>query len=105
MDVILGPSYAGAAPPHECARYWSYTSTWNLLDYPAVVFPVTTVSPEDDKDPHYIPKNDQDKFNYDLYDKEQYLGLPINLQLIARRNLDEKLLAALAAIENALGKS
>ncbi|KAL2414729.1 Acetamidase [Exophiala dermatitidis] len=102
VDVILGPAYPGAAPPHDCARYWSYTSTWNLLDYPSVVFPVTKVSLEDHKDTSYSPKNVQDKYNYDLYENAAYLGLPVNLQLIARRNYDEKLLAALALVEQAI---
>jgi amidase len=41
VDVILCPVGPGAAPPLNCARYWSYTSQWNLLDYPALVFPVS----------------------------------------------------------------
>lgn len=40
VDVILCPVGPGAAPPLETAKYWSYTSQWNLLDYPAAVFPV-----------------------------------------------------------------
>jgi hypothetical protein len=40
VDVILCPVGPGAAPPLNCARYWGYTSQWNLLDYPALVFPV-----------------------------------------------------------------
>lgn len=41
VDVILCPVGPGAAPPLNHARYWPYTSQWNLLDYPALVFPVT----------------------------------------------------------------
>ena len=40
VDVILCPAGPGAAPPLNCARYWGYTSQWNLLDYSALVFPV-----------------------------------------------------------------
>lgn len=42
VDVILGPVGPGAAPPLNHAVYWPYTSTWNLLDYPSLVFPVST---------------------------------------------------------------
>ncbi|KAJ3544818.1 hypothetical protein NM208_g2846 [Fusarium decemcellulare] len=70
VDVILGPVYPGAAPQHNCSRYWSYTSTWNLLDYPAAVFPVTFVSSEDDRDTSYTPQNVQDEYNYSLYEKD-----------------------------------
>jgi amidase len=44
VDVILCPTGPGAAPPLNCARYWGYTSQWNLLDYPALVFPVRLLS-------------------------------------------------------------
>lgn len=40
VDVILCPVGPGAAPPLNCSRYWCYTSQWNLLDQPALVFPV-----------------------------------------------------------------
>lgn len=41
VDVILSPTGPGAAPPLDCARYWGYTSQWNILDYPGLVFPVS----------------------------------------------------------------
>jgi amidase len=38
-DIVLSPVAPGAATKHETAKYWSYTSVWNLLDHPALVFP------------------------------------------------------------------
>ena len=68
VDVILCPVGPGAAPPLNHARYWGYTSQWNLLDYPALVFPVTKVDQEKDKaEGDYKPMNDQDEFNHKLY--------------------------------------
>lgn len=67
IDVILAPVGPGAAPPLDHAKYWGYTSQWNLLDYPALVFPVTKVIPDVDKiEEGYVPLNKQDQFNYDL---------------------------------------
>ena len=67
VDVILCPASPGVAPPLDCSRYWGYTSQWNLLDYPALVFPVTTVDPAlDARDDDYLPKNEQDQYNHDL---------------------------------------
>lgn len=43
VDVILCPVSPGVAPKHNTAYYWGYTSAWNLLDYPALVFPVSKV--------------------------------------------------------------
>lgn len=76
VDVILCPVGPGAAPPIDCSRYWGYTSQWNLLDYPAVVFPVTRVDPEIDvKDEDYVPMNEKDEYNHRLCKgtKELYL--------------------------------
>ncbi|PGH20748.1 hypothetical protein AJ80_03508 [Polytolypa hystricis UAMH7299] len=40
VNVILSPAGPGVAPAHNTAKYWGYTSQWNLLDYPALVFPM-----------------------------------------------------------------
>ncbi len=67
VDVILCPVGPGAAPPLNHARYWGYTAQWNLLDYPALVFPVSTVNQERDVvDEGYQPMNEQDRWNYEL---------------------------------------
>ncbi|OAA56131.1 Amidase [Niveomyces insectorum RCEF 264] len=106
VDVILCPPNFGAATPHGQSRYWGYTAIWNLLDYPGVVFPVTTVDPEKDKkDVNYAPVTTEDKFVQELYEPDIYKDAPISLQLVSRRHFDEKLLAALVEIERALGRS
>ena len=67
VDVILCPVGPGAAPPLECSRYWAYTSQWNLLDYPALVFPVGKVdAARDVRDKHYQPGNGEDEYNHSL---------------------------------------
>ena len=75
------------------------------MDYPACVFPVTFVDKE--KDPvekGYTPMNAQDKFNYDLYTPEAYAGAPVSLTVVGRRYMDEKVMAALEAVEKAMGR-
>ncbi|KAL2048048.1 hypothetical protein ABVK25_011085 [Lepraria finkii] len=105
VDVILCPASPGVAPPLDTSRYWGYTSQWNLVDYPAVVFPVTTVDPAlDVLDKSYVPMNEQDRFNLGLYDgPERYLGLPVSLQLVGRKYEDEKLIEALEYITEKIG--
>jgi amidase len=39
VDVVISAVQPGVATAHGTAKYWSYTSLWNLLDYPALVFP------------------------------------------------------------------
>jgi Asp-tRNA(Asn)/Glu-tRNA(Gln) amidotransferase A subunit family amidase len=48
VDAILCPIVPGVAPKHNTGKYWAYTSQWNLLDYPAAVFPVSKVDKEKD---------------------------------------------------------
>ena len=67
VDVIICPVGPGAAPLLDKSRYWGYTSQWNLLDYPALVFPVSKVdSKVDVVDEAYEPMNEQDELNYHL---------------------------------------
>ena len=108
IDAILCPTGPGPAPPHGQAKYWSYTSQFNLLEYPGAVFPATFVSAKnegDKKDVNYVPTNEKDKFNYDLYPgPEFYEGVPIGLQIVTRRFEDEKCLAVLGEVERAMGR-
>jgi amidase len=128
VDVILCPPSFGAATPHEQSRYWGYTckftlvlvldrcypnfelmagntAHWNLLDYPGVVFPVTKVDSQlDPTDTEYVPKNEQDAFVHNMYSPETFADAPVSLQIIGRRQEDEKVIAALVEIERAMGR-
>ena len=67
VDAILCPVGPGLAPKHETAKYWGYTSQWNLLDYPAIVFPVCKAHADiDRKERATKPMTDVDKDNWDL---------------------------------------
>lgn len=89
VDVILCPVGPGAAPKIDTSKWWGYTSQWNLLDYPALVFPVDRVdSVKDGKKVGYEPRNEKDKFNWDLWEEygvEGWEGAPVCLQLVGRR--------------------
>lgn len=67
VDVLLCPVGPGCAPPLNCARYWGYTSQWNLLDYPALSFPTgLQCGPEDKVEENYVPRGVDDEYNYKL---------------------------------------
>jgi len=67
VDVVLCPAAPGLAPPHGTAKYWNYTSQWNLLDYPAFVFPVTKANRNLDRVPEdYKPMWTEDEDNWKL---------------------------------------
>lgn len=67
VDVILCPATPGASSLLNTAKYWCYTSQWNLLDYPALVFPVSKVDPQTDlPEPEFESMNEQDLYNHKL---------------------------------------
>jgi len=104
MDVILCPAYPMPAPVHGTSRYWGYTSLWNLLDYPAITFPVTRVDREKDgQAPGYIPQNDSDRWCYDSYNVQKQRDAPVSLQLVARKSKDAELLQAAEKIQREIG--
>ncbi|KAL9083098.1 MAG: hypothetical protein Q9159_005972 [Coniocarpon cinnabarinum] len=96
VDVILCPAGPSAAPLLETARYWGYTSQWNLLDYPALVVPtVLRVDANSDmKDAGYVPRNADDQYNWESYEPSSYAHAPLSLQIVGRRFEDEKVLQA-----------
>ncbi|OAG05475.1 amidase [Paraphaeosphaeria sporulosa] len=99
VDAVLCPVNPGVAPKHNTAKYWSYTSQWNLLDYPGVAFPVTKVDKSLDKwDREQSPLSEHDTYNRELWDPEAFDGLPVSLQLVGRRFEDEKILTILEHI-------
>ncbi|KAJ5497889.1 Amidase [Penicillium expansum] len=104
MDVILCPAFPTPAPLHFTSRYWGYTSLFNLLDYPALVFPVTKVDPNRDaKDTTYTPKNEFDSWAYEHYDSVKQKDAPVSLQLVSKKLEEEKLLQAFKEIQERIG--
>ncbi|KAJ5617967.1 hypothetical protein N7537_003081 [Penicillium hordei] len=83
-DDVVAPAFPTPAPLHNTSRYWGYTSLFNLLDYSALVFPVTKVDPERGaKDATYTPKNEFDSWSYEHYDPVKQKDAPVSLQLVA----------------------
>ena len=102
IDFIISPSYVSVAPLPETCHYWGYTSMWNILDFPNVVFP-TGLSCDvklDNPDTSYVARNEMENYEYKLYnDASLFQGAPINLQLTGRRWFDEELIKASQVIE------
>ncbi|KAF3046200.1 hypothetical protein E8E11_008429 [Didymella keratinophila] len=104
IDALLCPVGPGVAPEHNSAKYWSYTSQWNLLDYPGLVFPVFKVHKDVDAwngDEQILGKLDQE--NKELWDPEEFHGAPVGLQLVGRRFEDERIVAILEHITDKVG--
>lgn len=103
VDVILAPTMPHTSVPHRSCRWVGYTKVWNILDYSAITFPVTTVDKKLDNLPEsYQPRNELDKWNWGLYDLDTMAGHPVNLQIIGKKLEEEKVLGATAVVDRLL---
>jgi Asp-tRNA(Asn)/Glu-tRNA(Gln) amidotransferase A subunit family amidase len=105
VDILLCPTMPHSAVPHRSVRWVGYTKIWNLLDYPAVTFPVDQVRADRDRLPDelYCRRNELDEWNWGLYDPLRMDGYPINLQIVGRKLEEEKVLGAATVIEKIWG--
>jgi len=49
IDALVCPVGPGVANRHGTSKYWPYTAVWNLLDWPALAFPMGITSKTVDK--------------------------------------------------------
>ncbi|KAM0350574.1 hypothetical protein ACHAPU_003058 [Fusarium lateritium] len=103
VDVIIGPSFVGPACAHDTAFYWTYTSLYNLVDYPGVVIP-TPIRAEsgEEYDECYVPLSAACGHVKRLWDDGDFEGAPVNLQVVARRFHDNELFGALQVLKDIL---
>ncbi|KKY35389.1 putative fatty-acid amide hydrolase [Diaporthe ampelina] len=98
IDFILSPPNATPAVPHDGMK--------DALDYTAGIVPVTHVDKALDGLPagFNIKKlNGVAQGAYKLYNAEAMHGLPVGVQVVGRRLEEEKVLAAMKRLEDALG--
>jgi amidase len=71
VDALICPVAPGVATRPGTAKYWSYTAVWNLLDYPAMAFPVGVVDQKADakaKRMRFMSGLDKDNWNLCKWD-------------------------------------
>ncbi|KIW17824.1 hypothetical protein PV08_05019 [Exophiala spinifera] len=103
VDVVIGPCFVGPASMHDTAFYWTYTSLYNFVDYPGVVFP-TPIKAEAGEQyaSDYKPLSDACQHVKQLWEEGNFEGAPINLQINARKYHDNQLFGALTLLKDAL---
>ncbi|KAL8836535.1 MAG: hypothetical protein Q9170_002890 [Blastenia crenularia] len=103
VDAVLMPVAPHAAVIPGKFFHTAYTESINLMDFSAVVIPVTTADKLADAiDDTYQPLNEVDRMNWEAYDPETYHGAPVGLQLVARKWEEEKVWAIAKIIDTAL---
>ncbi|KAJ7029895.1 amidase signature domain-containing protein, partial [Mycena alexandri] len=105
VDVVLCPVGPEPAPPLGTAKYWGYTNVWNLVDYPAAVFPTglsfdPALDQKDTVDRDWMC--DTDKEHSTRYQPIDFVGAPLCLQLVSRRFEEERVVQALVEIAKVL---
>ncbi|KAF2840973.1 amidase signature enzyme [Patellaria atrata CBS 101060] len=109
MDVIVTPPNATPALPHgameDAVASCGYTFLFNLLDYTCGIVPVSRVDAKVDR----LPKgwdgrglNGVARGAYKFYDAEAMEGLPVAVQVVGKRLEEEKVLAVMERVEDAL---
>lgn len=107
IDILLTPVMPHSAVPHRKCRWVGYTKVFNFVDYPAVVIPAGSVSKDLDSAAsrtvaNYQPRNALDAWNWNMFDVNAMDGMPIGVQVVARRLNEERALGAAKAIDDLL---
>ncbi|XP_064606003.1 fatty-acid amide hydrolase 1-like [Liolophura sinensis] len=122
LDVVVSPGYASTATPSgfasEAEGSTSYTTIYNVLNFPAGSMPVTKVSTQDEEDlqQHYHPKNHHERvlqksvqsrspelLSMTAMHVAQFLwvvkGMPVNVQCVALPFQEELVLRIMRDLE------
>ncbi len=94
LDALLSVTAANTALPFDQWFDTSYTSIYNSVDFPAINLPLNMAVDRglDAKYENFKPFSPEDERLEALYDPETFHGLPLSVQLAARKFEDEKLL-------------
>ncbi|SPO19623.1 probable AMD2 - amidase [Ustilago trichophora] len=97
FDALVSPVAAEVSTRHDAYHHIFYTGVWNLMDMPAVVFPLQGVSVDkalDQKDDGFKPKQGgEEEKVWAQYDAADAHGLPVCLQVVGHRLREEKTIA------------
>lgn len=107
IDVFICPAAPHPIAPTDRWNDVNYTAAFNLLDLPAGIIPVRSVSDEDlacELDASE-PLNGWDKINRELWgekEKQLYKGSVMSVQIVAPKLQERRLAEAMAVIDEAL---
>ncbi|PLB53955.1 amidase [Aspergillus steynii IBT 23096] len=106
MDVLLAPVTPSTAPPLGAIPYWGYTAIWNLLQYPVIALPAASLVENRDQvdlsHEVYSPRSEREEQMLRDYSPAAAQGMPVGLQVVAKRMHEAVLFQAVSTIERAL---
>jgi amidase len=107
IDVFICPPAPHPIPPTDRWNDVNYTAAFNLLDLPAGIIPVRSVSKEDLACELEAgePLNGWDKINRELWGEEErklYEGSVLSVQIVAPKLMERRLVEAMGVVDQAL---
>ncbi|KAF7913357.1 uncharacterized protein EAE98_011582 [Botrytis deweyae] len=104
VDAVLMPAAPHAAVIPGKWEHLAYTEVLNLLDYTALVLPITHADKDVDGHHVYVPVSEKDLRNWIAYDEVIYDGAPVGIQIVGRVCEEEKIIGVAKIVEEALGR-
>ncbi|KAF3016466.1 hypothetical protein E8E14_008665 [Neopestalotiopsis sp. 37M] len=104
IDAILCPTTPYSSVENGKFKHVGYTGVYNVLDYACMSFPtgITVDAQVDKASSDHKPMTDLDATIQSEYNADKVHGMPINLQLVARRLEEEKVVAMTQVVLDAL---
>ncbi|KAF2196712.1 acetamidase-like protein [Delitschia confertaspora ATCC 74209] len=104
LDAILGPVTPFSSVENGMFKHVGYTGVFNIVDYSAVSFPcgVTVNKSKDKPNAEYSPLSETCQTIHSEYNPDIVHGMPVSLQLVARRLEEEKVLSMTNTILQAI---
>ncbi|CCF49837.1 hypothetical protein NDA11_004211 [Ustilago hordei] len=95
IDILIVPGMAYTAIPPGSEIYITYTGIFNVVDYPAVVLPITKVDPA--VDGKVAPRtndflSEDDEKWYKKWEAAKLVNAPVSIQIVGRRYEEEAVL-------------
>ena len=105
IDLLLCPVYATPAIPHGVSKDFTMAGTpamlWNAVQFPAGVVPVTRVTRAET-----VRENPQDRLEKRAAEVDaKSEGLPVGVQVVGRPWEEDRVLAAMIAIEDVVSRA
>ncbi|XP_052784413.1 fatty-acid amide hydrolase 1-like isoform X2 [Mya arenaria] len=106
LDAIICPTMPYVAPPTGTVKYLlggvTYTTLYNVINYPAGCVPVTKVTAIDQKNMANYPSNTQTQKFIKKYYSTDTAGLPVAVQCVALPYREEMALRVMKDLESGL---
>lgn len=96
FDALVSPVAAEVTTGHDAYHHIFYTGCWNLMDMPAVVFPLQGLKVDkelDKKEEGFKGKEGEEEAVWEQYNAEDVDGMPISIQVVGHRLGEERTIA------------